>query len=370
MDKQTSGQVQINNLIFTNNWEDPLIDEKVMQIEKGDNVFAITSGSCNALGFLRFEPANVYCVDINPTQNYLMELKKAAFRRLEYEEMMAFFGVYPSKKRMEYYNILKNDLSENALQFWDGQSSIISKGILMNGRFEKFIKMAGRTIRIIQGQKKTKNFFELNDLEKQSDFYFNHWNNRFWKWIFTLMFNKKRLAKKGLIADYFHFDDGSSSFSESFQKRAAHAFCHIPAKENYFLRLYLLGNYDKKETLPPYLQEANFSLIKSMVDRIKTVTEDSKYWLEKQPNNFFDALALSNICELMDEKDTEKLFSEVLRTSKNHAKIIFRNLMIPREVPPNLQPTIIKDLELSKQIQYLDRSFVYGKVAAYTVSKP
>ena len=52
MENQTKGQVQLSKLIFTNNWEDPLIDEKVLQIEEGQTLFVITSGCCNALGFL------------------------------------------------------------------------------------------------------------------------------------------------------------------------------------------------------------------------------------------------------------------------------------------------------------------------------
>ncbi|MEO7044918.1 MAG: DUF3419 family protein, partial [Ferruginibacter sp.] len=103
--------------------------------------------------------------------------------------------------------------------------------------------------------------------------------------------------------------------------------------------------------------------------KIHPVSADSKYWLQQQPENMFDAFALSNICELMDDGDTHKLFIEVIRTAKPTAKIIFRNLMIPREVPDDLQCKIIKDEALSKQLQFEDRSFVYGKVAAYRINK-
>ena len=45
----------------------------------------------------------------------------------------------------------------------------------------------------------------------------------------------------------------------------------------------------------------------------------------------------------MDDGDTHKLFSEAIRTAKPGAKIIFRNLMVPREIPAGLQCKIIKD---------------------------
>lgn len=366
---QTQGQVMLSKLIFTQNWEDPAMDEKVLDIKENDTLFAITSGGCNALGFLRFNPQHIYCVDINAAQNYLMELKQAAFRQLSYETLIAFFGMHHHPNRKQVYEKLRKDLSDDALQFWDSKPSLIKNGLLMNGRYERFVKLAGHLLRLLQGSGKTKKLFGLKTLEEQKIFYDQHWNNSRWKWIFKTMFNKSRLAKKGLNADYFHFDDGSASFSESFQRRAAHAMCDLSIGDNYFLALYLLGQYLNENNLPPYLRPENFSSIKSNIDKITPITADAKYWLEKQNSDMFDAMALSNICELMDDRDTLKFFSEVLRTGKHQTRIIFRNLMIPREVPEQLQVNIVKDVALSNYTQFNDRSFVYGKVAAYTINK-
>ena len=87
------------------------------------------------------------------------------------------------------------------------------------------------------------------------------------------------------------------------------------------------------------------------------------------PDKTIDCFALSNICELMSEQETHSLFTAVDRTAKDGARIIFRNLMIPREVPGDLQASIKKDQSLSKKLYENDRSFVYGKVAAYIVQK-
>jgi S-adenosylmethionine-diacylglycerol 3-amino-3-carboxypropyl transferase len=367
--KQIEGQVPLSKLIFTHNWEDPAMDERVLKIKEGDTVFTITSGGCNSLGFLRFNPASIYCVDINPAQNYLIELKKAAFKELDYRTMTEFFGLRDCKNRVEIYDGLKFRLSKEAISFWDGQMGVIKGGLIMNGRYERFVKIAGAMLRILQGGQRTRSFFELESLAEQQAFYDNKWDNRKWRWIFETMLNKKRLAKRGLVSDYFHFDDGSSSFSESFYRRASHVMKDLPAKDNYFLALYFTGKYLNLQAIPEYLKEQNFQQIKSNTDKIVPVSQDSKYWLEKQGDHIFDAFALSNICELMDDADTHKLFSEVIRTAKPGARVIFRNLMIPREVPEDLRSCIVKDEALSKEIQHDDRSFVYGKVAAYVIHK-
>ena len=71
----------------------------------------------------------------------------------------------------------------------------------------------------------------------------------------------------------------------------------------------------------------------------------------------------------MSEKDTLRLFTAITRTARENSRIIFRNLMVPRDVPDSLKQQIIKNEELSRFIYNNDRSFVYGKVVAYEFSK-
>ena len=86
------------------------------------------------------------------------------------------------------------------------------------------------------------------------------------------------------------------------------------------------------------------------------------------PAESIDGFCLSNICELMSEEDTKKLFTEVVRTARQGAKVSFRNLMIPREVPADIFQ-IKKNESMSRSLLANDRSFVYSKVAAYDVVK-
>jgi S-adenosylmethionine-diacylglycerol 3-amino-3-carboxypropyl transferase len=209
--------------------------------------------------------------------------------------------------------------------------------------------------------------FAKKTRQEQELYYDQTWNTRRLQLLFKIIFNKRILARRGLVADYFHFDDGSKSFAESFYNRSKKAFRDIPIKENYFLSLYLLGRYENE--LPDYLKRENYDIIKSRLDRIQFSTAEAQTWLDSMPDESIHCFALSNICELMSEKDTHRLFSAVARTGTKNARVIFRNLMIPREVPGDLSNIIVKDETLSKEIQFNDRSFVYGKVAAYHMLK-
>ena len=364
-----TGQVQLQKLIFSENWEDPLSDERALDIKQGDTVLAITSGACNALGFLRFHPKEVYCLDINPAQNYLLEFKKALFRKLEYEDVGKMIGVRPCLFRERLYQELEPDLSAPATVFWRRHQSIVRNGLLMNGRYERYVKWGRHLIQMIQGKKRIEHLFSCPTIGQQRRFYEEKWDNAAWRILFRLLFNKRILSKRGLKSDYFAFDEQGKSYSESFYIRTGNAIREIPLRSNYFMALYLLGRYLNTEALPEYLKERNFEIIRGSLDKLVPVTEDCKEFLSRQPRDTFDAMSISNICELMDESSTAKLFAEVARTGKDGCRLILRNLMVPREVPPVLRSIIVKDQQLSNELQNADRSFVYSKVAAYTIRK-
>lgn len=368
MKSKINGQVPLSTLIFTLNWEDPESDVRAIEMKPGQTLMTITSGGCNTLNFLLHDPEKIYAVDINHAQTCLMEFKTAAIKNLSHHEFISLLGLIQCDNRLSLFSKIKHDLSEEAAGFWNSNSTLIKKGILFNGKFEGFVRIAGKMLSLLQGRKKVAELFSLQSLDEQKEFYNKRWNNKRWKLIFTLMFNKKRLAKKGLVAEYFHFDDGAQTFSESFYNRATKVLSNIPVKTNYFLSAYFLGKYKSEDEIPLYLKPENYEHIKRNISKVQIITADTKYWLETMPGASIDGFCLSNICELMSEDDTRKLFTEVIRTAKPCAKICFRNLMIPREVPGNL-PAIKKDEILSNSLLDNDRSFVYSKVAAYNIIK-
>jgi S-adenosylmethionine-diacylglycerol 3-amino-3-carboxypropyl transferase len=106
-------------------------------------------------------------------------------------------------------------------------------------------------------------------------------------------------------------------------------------------------------------------VIKQGLNRIAIVTADLKVWLAGRPENSLDRASLSNICELMNPAETARTFEQVARTVRPGARICFRNLMIPREVPENLRAKIQLLESESRQLLEQDRSFAYSRVHAY-----
>jgi S-adenosylmethionine-diacylglycerol 3-amino-3-carboxypropyl transferase len=366
--KKNKDQVGLFKLVFTHNWEDPACDHAALKIREGDSVLAITSGGCNVLGFLLFDPEIIYSIDINPSQSYILELKIAAIKNLGFEDFISFSGLHPHDDRLDLYRKIQNSLSKDAQLYWNNHEKLIRKGFIMQGKYEWFIRFAGKFIRFLQGSKRVQGLLIEKSPAEQEEYFDKIWNTKRFRFLFKILFNKRMLARKGLVADYFHFDDGSSSFAESFYNRSKKAFRTLPVKGNYFLSLYLMGKYRNDQEVPAYLKKENYDIIKSRIDRIRIHTAEAQSWLDSMPQGSIDCFALSNICELMSEKDTRQLFTAVTKTARDGARIIFRNLMIPREPPAELQNQIVKDEMLSRKIYENDRSFVYGKVMAYTIN--
>lgn len=119
-DDQLQKHKQFNDeYIYAFTWEDARVDERILKLGPEDKVLAITSAGDNILSYLAQSPARVHAVDLNPTQNHLLELKAAAYTALPYEDFWKIFG---EGKHPEFRNLLitklSPHLSSRAFQYW------------------------------------------------------------------------------------------------------------------------------------------------------------------------------------------------------------------------------------------------------------
>lgn len=367
MSVKSQHQVELFDLLFGMSWEDPESDRRALMIQPGETLITVTSGACNTLTLLLEDPGKIYAIDINPSQSYLLELKRAAVRKLEYDELRAFLGVVPCEQRLQIFESLRGDLSESAFRYWTSKAEAVRKGVVNAGKYESFIRLFSRFVGVLQGKARIDGLFRCETLKQQHEYFDRTWNTVQWRLLFKLLANRRVLAKRGLTTDYFKFDDGSSSFPESFLRRAKRAMCEIPIESNYFLAQYLLAGYRSEEAVPAFLLRENLPVVRERLDRIEVVTSPAQEWLAQLPDASIDCFSLSNICELMSSDETGRLFAEVARSAKPGARICFRNLIVPRGVPESLQSEIKLQEKLSLDLIAKDRSFVYSCVRAFVV---
>lgn len=110
-----------NQYIYAFTWEDPREDDNILHFTKEDTVLAITSAGDNVLSYSQLPnaPRRIHCVDLNPSQGHLMELKLAAFKSLSRKEIWEMFGVGKiANFKYLLVNKMAPHMSSNAFQYW------------------------------------------------------------------------------------------------------------------------------------------------------------------------------------------------------------------------------------------------------------
>ncbi|KAK0657132.1 hypothetical protein B0T16DRAFT_314503 [Cercophora newfieldiana] len=135
-DDQLKKHTQFNDeYIYAFTWEDSRVDGHLLRLGPEDVVLAITSAGDNILAYAMQSPAKIHAVDLNPTQNHLLELKLACFTALPYEDIWRIFG---EGKHPQFRSLLVSrlspHLSSRAFQYWLNNADIFrSRGLYDTG---------------------------------------------------------------------------------------------------------------------------------------------------------------------------------------------------------------------------------------------
>jgi len=364
----TAPPTVFRDVLYAQCWEDPSLDRKALAIRSDDVVFSITSGGCNLLAFLLDNPRRVIALDVNSHQNFLLELKIAAFRSLEYEELLEFVGVTESHRRADLYGRLKDVLSPQARCFWDHRQVQIQRGIIHCGRYEGYMALLRRWVERLMGRKLIEQFFEQPDPQARAELFARRWNNVRWR-LFTRLLLSRRMMTLLFDPAFFQYVKEIPSFGDHFAKRFERALTRMPLQSNYFLSFILLGRFSSNRDLPPYLAPENFVPIRDRLDRVQIVTDTCAGYLSGLPSDCLSKLNFSNIFEWMAPLDFEELLRTTHRVARDGAILTFRNLLVERRIPPSLSDRFAVQDDLAAALLEVDRSFIYSNYVVAVVRK-
>lgn len=323
-----------SKLGYSTCWEDPIILKAALNITDRDNVLSITSGGDLSIGLLLDNPLNVVSIDLNVVQNFLLELKLACFRRLEYSEMLSFLGVNHSNDRLYMYEKLKPCLTPSAHTYWSRHRSLVEDGVLLQGKQDHYFFHFGQLLRLLFGSKKVKKLLKHKKLFTQRCFYDQVWNSRRWRWIFDLFFSRIVMSR---YMDPSHFRlVRNLRFGPLIRKQVDHVLRNLPIWENYFVHWVLTKCYPGGNCMPPYLQKNNFDTIRGRVDRITIVNEEIETFLNRNDCGKFSKFNLSNIFDWIDDDSFIALLQEISKKARPNSRLCYYNLLHHRVVPDTL----------------------------------
>jgi S-adenosylmethionine-diacylglycerol 3-amino-3-carboxypropyl transferase len=361
IDRRTSFQF----IRYANCWEDARVLCAALRPRSGMRILSICSAGDNSLALLA-DGAQVVAADLSVAQLACLDLRKAAFRRLQYPELLAFLGVRPTDDRLRTYERLAADLARPSQEFWSQHRQRIASGIIHAGRFEDYFRKFRRwVLPAIHSRATIAKLFEAKDATARKQFWDQQWNNRRWRLLFRVFFSKFLLGRLGRDPEFFRYAQGP--ISERILRRTEHALTLLPTHDNPFLHYIVYGNFG--ETLPDYLLPEKFDAIRAGLDRL-TLVQGSIEEVGRTQGGEFDAFNLSDIFEYLDPESSRKLYGELIEIARPGARLAYWNTFVPRSCPVDLLDKVRPLKDVARDLFQRDRAFFYDAFEVDEVVQP
>ncbi len=355
-----------NRISYSQCWEDPDTILSALRVTPSDDVLIVTSGGCNALAVAADCPRSVTALDVNPAQNHLLELKKAAVLALPHDDLLGFLGVRKVQDRRAWYAAIRDGLPGHSRAYWDSRPKEIGEGVIHVGRFERYLSIFRRfVLPAIHSRKKLAEALRAKTPEEQREFYHRAWNTLPWRALFRVAFSRQLLSRFGRYPGAFRHV-GAQDVASHYMGRVMHALTEIPVANNYFLDYMATGSY--KNTLPSYLTADAAESIRNCSCPIRTVTANLLGFLRAVPAGTFSKFHLSDVFEYFNEREYTDALRQIVRTSRPGARICFYNNLIERPVPVSVQCNLQREEQLARSLHRQDRSFLYRSLVVAQVN--
>ncbi|WP_404310654.1 DUF3419 family protein [Neorhodopirellula lusitana] len=375
--------IHSRNLVYNTCWEDPRLDRQALRLHSNDRVVMITSAGCNALDYALDGPKSIDCVDMNPLQNALLELKMAGIRELDYEDFFAAFGTgwHPDWNHL-YDSRLRPQLTPQVRESWDSRRYFFDGSarrgtFYFHGTSGLFAWWINHYLDRVGLREAVRDLVAAPDVETQrAIFAEQRVEKRLWRMpIRWALRRDTTMAMLGVPrSQRLQIDRTYTGGIESFVRdRVQAVLTNLALADNYFWRVYLTGAYSQ-DCCPEYLKRDNFELLKGgLVDRVHCHTQTMEGFLTEQEKSF-DRFVLLDHMDWMAERAPEALAQEwqaIVDHAGSDARILWRSagpevgFVNPIEVRHGGGIHRLGDLlsyrfDLAQRLHQLDRVNTYG----------
>ncbi|MEE4537350.1 MAG: DUF3419 family protein [Erythrobacter sp.] len=371
-----------NGLVYAQIWEDPVVDMEGLAIEPDSRVMCIASGSCNALSYLTANPASVTAVDLNRAHVALGQLKITAIRHLpNYERFHRFFAHADHKENKAVYKeMIAPHLDTESRRYWEKRDitgrrriSYFTKGLYRQGLLGNFIGLAHLFAKLYKVD--LNKLLKAETMEEQRAVFERElapiFDKKFIRWL-----TDQPASLFGLGIPPAQFDElaGDERMAEVLRRRLEKLACDFEVKDNYFAWQAFGRGYSRSEDapLPPYLQRANWDVMRERIDRADVVRANMVHWIGDREEASMDRFVLLDAQDWMNNAQLDELWGRITRASRPGARVLFRTAAEPTMLPGRLDDAILGRWRykeaLSTDLTARDRSSIYGGVHVYELA--
>ncbi|HYR42366.1 MAG TPA: BtaA family protein [Terriglobia bacterium] len=370
-------QIHSRNLVYNQCWEDPAVDNAVLGIGGQDRIVMITSAGCNALDYMIHDPASIHCVDVNPHQNALLELKLAAIAALRYEQFFDMFGNGRIQgHRQIYQGWLRHRLTPASQIIWDKRIDYFDPcgvGLYFHGTAGLVARMAGLYLKTCRGLRKDLWEFQLiQDLGEQAEFYRTRIAPKLWSPLVRFLIRQPSvLSLLGVPREQISQirRNGHRKVSSFIEERIETTLTSIPMRHNYFWRVYINGFYHA-DCCPNYLRRELFQFLRRRTSRILIQTKTLADFLRSADQRFSVFVLLDHMDWLSDQpRLLEEEWRSIIEHAEPGARIIYRSGSATCDYIPQFARSLLRfQSDRTKESHSRDRVGTYASLHFATVT--
>lgn len=372
-------------LVYPQIWEDPEVDMEAMaltpDIDPETRIVTIASGGCNALSYVTAAPVRVTALDLNPTHVALVRLKLAGAANLpDYDRFFRFFGEADKRENLaEYRRFLRPMLDAATRAYWDRRPAgfrrriaLFAQGFYRHGLLGYFIGAAHLVARAYGVRLR-----ELLDAPTRES------QQRFFDEKLAPLFEKRAIAwitdrpstlyGLGIPPAQYEALAGGRPMRVVLRERLERLACGFPLSENYFAwqafaRAYAPGG---KGPLPPYLKRENFAALQARAGGVEVLNESFTDHLRERADTSLDRYVLLDAQDWMTDAQLNDLWSQITRTARRGARVIFRTAAEPTLLPGRVDDALLARWDYRAEESFAftqrDRSSIYGGFHLYVL---
>jgi S-adenosylmethionine-diacylglycerol 3-amino-3-carboxypropyl transferase len=356
MSTDVAARADFTQIRYGQCWEDADILLSALNVQEGDLCVSIASAGDNSLALLASNPGLVVALDLNPAQLACLELRVAAYKELEHDELLQLMGSRESPSRRDLYVRCRGLLSSDARRFWDNHQAYIDEGIGSSGKFERYFKIfRERIMPFIHSRSSINNILAGGEIEKRKELY-RRWDTMRWRAIFRIFFSRFVMGRLGRDPSFFAYVEGS--VADRIRDRAAYALTELDPANNPYLHWIMFGKH--LQALPFALRIENFDAIRNNIDRIEWRCQTLEDYLDSTPVKAVSRYNLSDIFEYMPSESYENILKRIVRTGRPGGRLAYWNLLVERRRPESLAASIKPLTELSVELFAQDKAFFYS----------
>ncbi|MBA3698363.1 MAG: DUF3419 family protein [Planctomycetes bacterium] len=337
-------------------WEDADVLLDALAVQPGDVCLSIASAGDNALALLARHPAKVFAVDLNPAQLACLELRVAAYRLLNYDDLLVFLGSRRGQQRMKLYHTCRRLLSRHARAYWDERPEDIAQGVGSAGKFERMmLRFRSAIVPLAHDRLMVDRLLAGGTRSERQAFFETRWNTPMRRLLAMLFLPRVVQARTGRAVPFLPSMD--FVHARRLLTRTERLITEQDPAQNPYLHWMLTGTHGN--ALPFALRPENVPTIRANLDRLDwrlCALEDA---LGELGDRSIDRFNLSDTFEYLAEPAFHTLLYRLARCGRRGGRLAYWNTTIRRRRPPIMADMLLPLTDLADSLKRKDRVFFY-----------